>query len=162
MCPRAALPAARSHVRITSTFPVFRLADELVGNFFDAQGKMHGFVRLASGYHQIDIPGATSTTITAVNKAATLVGYYFVAGVATFGFMAHLPRQPSALLAIGGRDARPPRQCGGSSFESSENGLSSSPAATSAISAPGLRGKGSSASASCSAAASPRSSTPPS
>ncbi len=50
---------------------------QIVGIFYDAGGKVHGFVRGAAGtFTTIDVPGAKSTQAQGINDAGKIVGYF--------------------------------------------------------------------------------------
>src|SRR5262249_9544272 len=53
---------------------------QIVGDYQDAGGTLHGF-RLSGGvYTPFDVPGSTSTSANAINASGQIVGIYFDAG----------------------------------------------------------------------------------
>ena len=50
--------------------------DDVVGQFTDANGATHGFLYKDDHFEQIDVQGATSTTINGINNSADTVGFY--------------------------------------------------------------------------------------
>src|SRR5262249_47671639 len=61
----------------------------IVGEWQDAAGAFHGFVRSPSGiYTIVDVPGATDTEIAGINKKGVLAGVYDLGDVSTnIGFV---------------------------------------------------------------------------
>lgn len=52
-------------------------AGEIVGEFKDAKGKAHGFLRASTGtFTTIDAPGATETHARGINRAGQIVGWF--------------------------------------------------------------------------------------
>jgi probable HAF family extracellular repeat protein len=60
----------------------------MVGQYSDAGGKQHGFIRQGTQVKTLDFPGATRTFAWGVNNAGRVVGYYD-AGGAEHGFLFH-------------------------------------------------------------------------
>src|SRR5215472_18395922 len=52
---------------------------EIVGGHLDAAGKVHGFLLKDDTFTTIDYPGATFTTLNAINPQGDIVGNYVVA-----------------------------------------------------------------------------------
>src|SRR5262249_41868010 len=52
----------------------------IVGDFDDNGGNTHGFVLRGGEYTQIDVPGATSTSLNGINASGWLAGTYVDAG----------------------------------------------------------------------------------
>ena len=67
--------------------------DQIVGNFFDGNGNIHGFLLSNplkhAGWQSIDDPnGVGWTTVTGINDKAELVGYYVDSSRNINGFLA--------------------------------------------------------------------------
>jgi len=60
----------------------------IVGEFRDAAGVFHGFLRTAAGYRSIDFPAAIGTHAIAINPAGAIVGTYTDINKVTHGFLA--------------------------------------------------------------------------
>jgi uncharacterized membrane protein len=66
-------------------------ADQVVGSFLDAAGKMHGFVWHAGAVKQVDNPhGTGGTLVNGINNRHQIVGFYVDAKGNTNGFLAKL------------------------------------------------------------------------
>jgi probable HAF family extracellular repeat protein len=62
--------------------------DEIVGEYQDAAGVFHSFVRDSSGaFTTIDVPGATRTLVTGINDRGQMVGVYGDAGGMSRAFL---------------------------------------------------------------------------
>jgi hypothetical protein len=73
------------------TFPVaINRSGLIVGNFVDASGAQHGFMRATDGtFTTFDPPGSTGTYVTTVNSKGLVVGWYETS-TSTFGFLRYL------------------------------------------------------------------------
>jgi hypothetical protein len=60
----------------------------IVGEFRDAAGVFHGFLRTAAGYTSIDFPTAIGTHAIGINPGGAIVGTYTDTNKATHGFLA--------------------------------------------------------------------------
>ena len=60
---------------------------EVVGEFDDADGNTHGFVLSKGEYTQIDVPGASVTTVNGINANGEFVGSYIVDGGLPHAFL---------------------------------------------------------------------------
>ena len=79
---------------------------EIVGDYVDAGGIMHGFLDDAGAFTTLDPTGSTATTINGINDLGTVVGFYVNAAGATIGTIGTpttaVPEPASiALLATG-------------------------------------------------------------
>jgi hypothetical protein len=62
---------------------------QIVGNYADAAGILHGFVLLrGTTFITIDVPGATSTEASGINPRGWIVGNYTDAAGSLHGFIA--------------------------------------------------------------------------
>ncbi len=50
-------------------------AGQIVGDFIDANGVLHGYVKIGSFFTSIDVPSATGTLATGINAAGQVVGF---------------------------------------------------------------------------------------
>src|SRR5438309_4861041 len=63
-------------------------AGQVVGAFRDADGKWHGFLRIATGaFITIDVPGATGTYAHGINRASQIAGFFEDEGGKKHGFV---------------------------------------------------------------------------
>ena len=60
---------------------------EVVGDFDDADGNTHGFVLSKGKYTQLDVPGASVTTVNGINANGEFVGTYVVDGDLPHAFL---------------------------------------------------------------------------
>jgi probable HAF family extracellular repeat protein len=60
---------------------------EIVGEYADASGGGHGFLRNEEGFFSIDYPGAVSTSRGAINSGGSIVGQYIDANNHVHGFL---------------------------------------------------------------------------
>ena len=72
---------------------------EIVGDYLDAGGVMHGFLDDAGVFSTIDPSGSTGTTANGINDKGQIVGFYALGGN-TVGFLAQAP-EPTTLLVLG-------------------------------------------------------------
>jgi PEP-CTERM motif len=72
---------------------------EIVGDYVDAGGVMHGFLDDAGAFSTIDPLGSAGTTANGINDKGQIVGFY-VLGDNTVGFLAQAP-EPATLLVLG-------------------------------------------------------------
>ncbi len=64
-------------------------ARQIVGDFHDADGKLHGYLRSSEGaFTTIDAPGATGTDAIGINGAGQIVGDFQDAGGKGHGYVA--------------------------------------------------------------------------
>jgi probable HAF family extracellular repeat protein len=68
---------------------------EVVGDFTDANGVMHGFIDRNGHMSQIDAPGATSTTINGLNREGRIVGFFMDANGNTNGLVGSRASHPT-------------------------------------------------------------------
>jgi hypothetical protein len=62
----------------------------VVGFYNDSAGNSHGFIYHNGTYRTVDVPGATSTTISGINDGGTIVGYFLNQAGNTDGFVGTL------------------------------------------------------------------------
>jgi hypothetical protein len=92
--PNSPSSPCTGHVEVERTIVVFPRSIEtiayginnkgwVVGSFVDGTRfrRRHGFIFDGTNYQQIDYPGATSTTVYAINDSGQAVGHYFKAGL---------------------------------------------------------------------------------
>jgi hypothetical protein len=61
---------------------------QIVGEYRDAVGIFHGFLRDPGGtFTTVDVPGATGTSITGINDRGQMIGLYADAGGKSHGFL---------------------------------------------------------------------------
>jgi probable HAF family extracellular repeat protein len=60
-----------------------------VGNWVDAEGKLHGFLLNMAGFTLIDIPNALYTEALGINNHGQIVGFYLDANLRGHGFLWH-------------------------------------------------------------------------
>jgi len=60
---------------------------QVVGDYVDAGGVMHGFVYNGSTFQSFDVPGSTSTTINGINDKGQIVGFFNDPNANTVGFV---------------------------------------------------------------------------
>src|SRR5262245_9624177 len=74
-----------------STFTIpsgITAAGVIIGDYVDANGVTHGFLRTPDGsFTTSDVPGSTSTTPTGINAAGVIVGSYLDANGVGHGFV---------------------------------------------------------------------------
>jgi len=75
---------------------------DIVGDYVDAGGVMHGFLDANGMFTTIDAPGATSTTANGINDQNQVVGFYTDANDNTIGFVTQVPEPASLLLVSAG------------------------------------------------------------
>lgn len=61
---------------------------DFVGEYDDAVGVQHGFLRRGTTFQSFDAPGAVSTTVRDINDTGFFVGFYADAGGAQHGYIA--------------------------------------------------------------------------
>lgn len=76
---------------------------EIVGDYTDSMGTMHGFVYIGGVFYTVDDPSgvAGKTVINGVNDLGQLVGFYTNANDATVGFVATPTPEPGTLALMG-------------------------------------------------------------
>jgi uncharacterized membrane protein len=60
---------------------------EVVGNYTDSSGHVHGFIEFGGTYTTLDVPGAIGTGATGVNASGAIVGQYSDSNGAAHGFL---------------------------------------------------------------------------
>src|SRR5262249_41488537 len=68
---------------------------EIVGDYVDTGGVMHGFLDNAGSFTTLDPIGSTATTINGINDLGTVVGFYVNAAGATIGTIGTPVPQPA-------------------------------------------------------------------
>ena len=88
--PIAGTAITFSSVLVPGSFGTFALsvndAGNVVGVYFDSQGREHGFLLQGSAYVSIDFPGAVATEALATNKHGDIVGDYTDSAGVVHGF----------------------------------------------------------------------------
>jgi probable HAF family extracellular repeat protein len=76
---------------------------EIVGDYTDSSGTMHGFVYLGGVFYTVDDPSGVpgSTIINGVNDLGQLVGFYADANDNVIGFVATPTPEPGTLALLG-------------------------------------------------------------
>jgi hypothetical protein len=76
---------------------------DVVGDFVDSMGVMHGFVFDGTNYTEVDAPNSTSTTINGINDKGQIVGFFTDANQNTIGFVGDPIPEPVSfvLTALG-------------------------------------------------------------
>jgi probable HAF family extracellular repeat protein len=63
-------------------------ADQIVGIFYDATGRLHGFLKDGATFTTIDVPGATQTEARGISETGEIVGFFYDAtGGGRHGFV---------------------------------------------------------------------------
>jgi probable HAF family extracellular repeat protein len=73
---------------------------EIVGDYLDASGFMHGFLDSGGTFITLDPNGSTGTTINGINDQGIFVGFYVNGAGATIGTVGTVP-EPASLLLFG-------------------------------------------------------------
>jgi len=72
----------------------------MVGDYIDGKGVMHGFLDDGGLFSSFDPFGSTATTINGINDAGNFVGFFVDANGNTIGFFVNPVLEPASLLLL--------------------------------------------------------------
>ncbi len=72
---------------------------DIVGDYFDAGGAMHGYLDVGGAFTSFDPTGSTATTANGINDNGQIVGFFVDANDNTIGFLANVP-EPATLVVF--------------------------------------------------------------
>ena len=72
---------------------------DIVGDYFDAGGAMHGYLDVGGAFTSFDPTGSTATTANGINDNGQIVGFFVDANDNTVGFLANVP-EPATLVVF--------------------------------------------------------------
>ena len=71
---------------------------EIVGFFFDAAGRQHGFLKQGGSFTQLDFPGATATRTANSNNAGVIAGAFTDAAECQHGMLGRANDLPALIF----------------------------------------------------------------